>query len=571
MIMANHFSSRNLLKVLILSAFSLAVGQQKGPTFDNPILAGFYPDPSICRVESDYYLVNSTFSYFPGVTVFHSRDLAHWQLIGYVLNRRDQLDLEGQGVSRGIFAPAIRYHNGLFYVTCTLVDIGGNFVATAKNPEGPWTNPVWLKQVNGIDPSLFFDDGGKSYIIYNSIPPENKSLYSGHRTLRIYEFDADSMKVKGEEHILVNGGTDIRKKPVWIEAPHILKKDGNYYLIAAEGGTAENHSEVVFKSTNVLGPYVPYEKNPILTQRTLDPTRKDPITCTGHADFVQTSGGDWWAVFLGCRPYEDDCYNTGRETFLAPVRWIDTWPVINPDFKEVQYQYSLPMKAAVPAHYVPTGGNFTYHDDFDNASLDLRWEFLRTPHEQWYSLTEKKGFLAMTLRPETCAGESNPSFIGRRQQHATGSVSVGLQFVPKGDNEKAGILVFQNERRFYYLCRSVHNNRATVELYASVDSVGKPNDMRLLASQVLDKDSQATDLYLRIEAQRTTYSFSYATVANQWIGLKQDVDASYLSTKEAGGFVGCMYALYATSLGHPSSNTAYYDWFRYTGNDSVSH
>jgi len=571
MIMANHFSSRNLLKVLILSAFSLAVGQQKGPTFDNPILAGFYPDPSICRVESDYYLVNSTFSYFPGITVFHSRDLAHWQLISYVLNRREQLDLEGQGVSRGIFAPAIRYHNGLFYVTCTLVDIGGNFVATAKNPAGPWTNPVWLKQVNGIDPSLFFDDDGKSYIMYNSIPPENKSLYSGHRTLRIYEFDADSMKVKGEEHILVNGGTDIRKKPVWIEAPHILKKDGNYYLIAAEGGTAENHSEVVFKSTNVLGPYVPYEKNPILTQRTLDPTRKDPITCTGHADFVQTSGGDWWAVFLGCRPYEDDCYNTGRETFLAPVRWIDTWPVINPDFKEVQYQYSLPMKAAVPAHYVPTGGNFTYHDDFDNASLDLRWEFLRTPHEQWYSLTEKKGFLAMTLRPETCAGESNPSFIGRRQQHATGSVSVGLQFVPKGDNEKAGILVFQNERRFYYLCRSVHNNRATVELYASVDSVGKPNDMRLLASQVLDKDSQATDLYLRIEAQRTTYSFSYATVANQWIGLKQDVDASYLSTKEAGGFVGCMYALYATSLGHPSSNTAYYDWFRYTGNDSVSH
>lgn len=568
--MSFRFSTRNLLMVLlVLDAFTPAIGQEEGRTFDNPILAGFYPDPSVCRVDSDYYLVNSTFSYFPGITVFHSRDLAHWQLIGYVLNRREQLDLEGQGVSRGIFAPAIRYHDGLFYVTCTLVDIGGNFVATAKNPAGPWSNPVWLKQVDGIDPSLFFDDNGKSYIIYNSIPPDNRSLYSGHRTIRIYEFDADSLKIKGEQHILVNGGTDIQKKPVWIEGPHIYKIGNEYYLIAAEGGTSENHSEVVFRSDNVFGPYVPYEKNPILTQRNLDPNRKDPITCTGHADFVQTPGGDWWAVFLGCRPYVDDCYNTGRETFLAPVRWIDAWPVTNPDYKEVQYRHPLPMKAVVPTDFIPTGGNFMYRDDFKNTALDLSWTFLRTPHEQWYSLAEKNGFLAMALRPQSCAGESNPSFLGRRQQHATGSASVGMDFIPKRDNEKAGILVFQNERRFYYLCKSVNNNYPTVELYASIDSAGKPNDMRLLSSQALDEKSRGGELYLKIEAQRATYSFSYATVADQWVELKQGVDATYLSTKKAGGFVGCMYALYTTSLGRPSSSTAYYDWFEYSGNDPM--
>jgi len=245
--------------------------------------------------------------------------LVHWKLIGYVLNRPEQFNLDGQGVTRGLFAPAIRFHNGLFYVTCTLIDIGGNFVATAKIGR-PLSKPAWLPQINGIDPSLFFDDG-KAYLLYNSIPPDDKPLYNGHRTIRIQEFDPESLKVKGDERILINGGTDIDKKPAWIEGPHIIKKDGVYYLIAAEGGTADQHSEVVFKSDNVNGPYVSYKKNPILTQRNLDPNRAFAITSTGHADFVQTESGDWWAVFLGCRPYhpyEEEYYNTGRETFLAP-------------------------------------------------------------------------------------------------------------------------------------------------------------------------------------------------------------------------------------------------------------
>lgn len=291
---------------------------QSLPSFTNPVIAGFYPDPSICRVGKDYYIVNSTFSYFPGINVFHSRDLVHWKLIGYVLNMPEQFNLDGQGVSRGLFAPAIRYHNGLFYVTCTLVDIGGNFVATAKDPAGPWSNPVWLPEINGIDPSLFFDNDGKAYIVYNSIPPDDKPLYNGHRTIRIHEFDPESLKVKGEERILINGGTDINKKPAWIEGPHIFKKDGVYYLIDAEGGTADQHSEVVFKSTNVYGPYVSYENNPILTQRQLDPQRPFPITSTGHADFVQTESGDWWAVFLGCRPYEDEYITRGGKHFWPP-------------------------------------------------------------------------------------------------------------------------------------------------------------------------------------------------------------------------------------------------------------
>jgi alpha-N-arabinofuranosidase len=284
--------------MVLLLVFSGGARTQNKKEFTNPILAGFYPDPSICRVGSDYYLVNSTFSYFPGITVFHSKDLVNWKLIGYVLERQEQLNLDGQGVSRGIFAPAIRYHNGTFYVTCTLVDIGGNFVATSKSPEGPWSHPVWIPQINGIDPSMFFDENGKSYILYNSIAPDDKPLYNGHRSIRMYEFNLDSLKIMGEEKILVNGGTDINKKPIWIEGPHIFKKDGYYFLMAAEGGTSDQHSEVVFRSKNCDGPYVPYAHNPILTQRHLDPKRESAITCTGHADLVQTEQGDWWAVFF---------------------------------------------------------------------------------------------------------------------------------------------------------------------------------------------------------------------------------------------------------------------------------
>ena len=147
-----------VLSLVLLIVFSGGARTQNKMEFTNPILAGFYPDPSICRVGSDYYLVNSTFSYFPGITVFHSKDLVNWNLIGYVLDRREQLNLDGQGVSRGIFAPALRYYNGTYYVTCTLVDIGGNFIATSKSPKGPWSNPVWIPQINGIDPSMFFDD-----------------------------------------------------------------------------------------------------------------------------------------------------------------------------------------------------------------------------------------------------------------------------------------------------------------------------------------------------------------------------------------------------------------------------
>ncbi|HVN48183.1 MAG TPA: glycoside hydrolase family 43 protein [Bacteroidota bacterium] len=557
--------------VLLMGMLSSSIFSQN-KEFTNPILAGFYPDPSVCKVGDDYYLVNSTFAYFPGIPVFHSKDLVHWKLIGHVLDRPEQLNLDGAGVSRGLFAPTIRSHHGIFYVTCTLVDKGGNFVVTATNPAGPWSNPVWLTNVNGIDPSLVFDENGKSYLIYNSDAPENKPLYQGHRTIRMREFDCDSLKTKKEEIILVNGGVDITKKPVWIEGPHIFYKDGFYYLCAAEGGTSENHSQVIFRSTKVEGPYQPYEHNPILTQRDLDPHRKNPITSTGHADLTQAPNGEWWAVFLGCRPYDTTealLYNTGRETFLAPVKWENAWPTINPGKTEVQYFYPSPAPESEPFTGKQYSGNFTLRDDFTSDTLDPDWMFLRTPRGKWYDLKKRNGFLALQVRPEDCAGASNPTFLGHRQQHLQGAASMAMEFDPTAENEKAGLLIFQNETHFYLLCKSIEGNKAVVQLYQSAREENSPQKIKLIASQKIPAADNNAKIILKIEAKRDRYAFAFGFQPHQWTILKDDVDGTFLSTRTAGGFVGCMYAMYATSLGKPSSNTAYIDWFEYQGNDEV--
>ena len=560
----------NLYSLMFLLLFPVLFSNlysQNENTFRNPILAGFYPDPSICKVESDYYLVNSTFGYFPGIPIFKSRDLVSWNQIGHVLDRAEQLNLDGIGITRGLFAPAIRYNNGVFYVTCTLIDGGGNFVVTAKKPEGPWSNPTWLKEVNGIDPSLFFDDDGKAYLIYNSDAPENKPLYSGHRTIRIREFDSVNLKVSADEKVIVNGGVDLSKKPVWIEGPHIYKINGKYFLTAAEGGTAEDHSQVIFKSDNVYGPYIPYEKNPILTQRHLKPERKNPITCTGHADFVQTDKGEWWAVFLACRPHEpfiENNYNTGRETFLAPIIWNDGWPVINYGFEEVQHFYPLPISMKGKS-VIPFSGDFTVTENFDKKTLPNYFMFIKTPKESWYSLSSKEGFLEMNLLPETVSGKSNPCFLARRQQHSYCTFSTEIEFTAKSENEKAGVAAYQMEEYFYYFCKSKVNNKEVVQLYRS-NKNKEANNMELIEQKELVNSEK---LFMKIEAKGKEYSFYYGYNKDNWILLKDKVDASFLSARNVYGFVGTVFGIYATSLGKVSNNSAAFDRLEYSGYDII--
>jgi len=339
--------------------------------------------------------------------------------------------------------------------------------------------------------------------------------------------------------------------------------------MAAEGGTAKQHSEVIFRSRKVDGPYIPYEKNPILTQRHLKPDRNNPVTSTGHADLVQTEKGDWWAVFLGCRPYtpvEGGYYNTGRETFLAPVKWIDGWPVINPDFDEVQHFYPYPLQPQKDFAERPYSGNFKIIDEFDNHELDPDWVFLRTPASGWYSLNERKGFISLQLRSETCAGSKNPAFLGHRQQHLYCSAGTALEFNPHSENEKAGLLAFQNETHFYFLCKSLDRNDVVIQLYKSLEN--SPSGMELIKSVKIPEENRKNKLNLKIQADGNTYSFFFS-FNDKWNTLDENIDASFLSTRVAGGFVGCMFALYAASLGEKSDNRAFFNWFRYEGNDKV--
>jgi xylan 1,4-beta-xylosidase len=519
--------------------------------YRNPILAGYYPDPSICRVGDDYYLINSTFAHFPGIPIFHSRDLVNWSQLGHVIDRPSQLNYDGLGITRGIFAPAISHHNGTFYVVCTMVDKGGNFLMTATNPAGPWSDPVWLN-FDGIDPSLFFDEDGRAWMVNNGNPPDNKPLYQGHRAIWIQEFDVTKRKLTGPRSIIVNGGADISQKPVWIEGPHLYKRDGWYYLCCAEGGTSTHHSQVILRSKAPTGPFVPWDRNPILTQRDLDGSAPQAVTCTGHADLVIGPDGNWWSVFLACRPYAPDRWATGRETFLLPVKWTDDgWPQILPPGERVPYIVKAPGRANPPdepsseaarqgrlALPVPLTGNFTWTDEFDQPTLSPLWIMLRTPKETWWS--QAGGKLSLTPRSDALSGKSNPSFYGRRLQHSRFEASTRLQ-IPASVGTSAGLVAIQNETHHYYF----FVQRTAGGLSVAIERWNGPKPETVLTG-LLPADTQS--LELRLIGDGKTLSFAYALQTGEWKDFLPKADSYPISVQAAGGglhFTGALIGLHA--------------------------
>ncbi|HVI99380.1 MAG TPA: glycoside hydrolase family 43 protein [Sphingomonas sp.] len=504
--------------------------------YRNPILAGFYPDPSITRAGDAYYLVNSTFAYFPGLPIFRSTDLVHWTQIGNAIDRPGMVDFGTLGMSRGLYAPAISHHGGRFWIVNTCVDCGGNFVITATDPAGPWSDPVWLKQAGGIDPSLFFDDDGSAWLVNNDVPAE-PPRYDGHRAIWLQRFDPATKRLVGERRVIVDGGADPSADPVWIEGPHLFKKDGHYYLIAAEGGTAENHSEVVFRADKVTGPYLPFAGNPILTQRDLPPDRALPITSTGHAGFVDTGKG-WWATFLGVRPYDERNFNTGRETFLLPVTWQGGWPRVTAPGEAVPYVHARPdlPRSEAPA----TTGPMRRHETFAGPALPLDCMMLRTPAERWYRLGDGA---TIEARAVGLGDHGNPSFLARRQQHLNASVTTRVRFTPAHDGDRAGLAAFQNDDYWFFLGIEQVGGKAMIRLdrRAGEDA---PKAGTMVAEAPLDV-AAGTPIELRITARGGRYDFAYATTPGAWRVLARDVDGTILSTQVAGGFVGTMLGIHA--------------------------
>ena len=499
----------------------------------NPILPGWYSDPSFCtNGEGDYFLVTSTFSYFPGVPLFHSRDLVNWKQVGHVLDRPSQLTgLGRQHTSGGIYAPDIKYNpkNRTYYMITTNVG-AGNFLVKTQDPFGPWSEPILLPQVQGIDPSLFFDDDGRAYIVNNDEAPGGKPEYDGHRTIRIVEYDVQDDCTIGERRIIVDKGVDPAAKPIWIEGPHLYKIDGKYFLMCAEGGTSDQHSEVVFRADSPMGEYKPWHRNPILTQRHLAADRPEPVTCTGHADLLQTPEGEWWGVFLGCRPVKGGFENLGRETFLLPVRWSeDGFPFF------LEGDETVPVIVRRPGTRVegtPTFGNFVVEDSFTGDRLDKAWMTLRGPADDLYAL--KGGALELTCSPMRATRFETPALVLRRLQHHAFTASTRMRFVPEG-TEAAGLLLYKDERHQYFLKVCLVDEKPSICLERSGET---------LSCKRLPDTFSTVDLAI-VSDDGLTFRFGYAVDGREMRTLVAGVDASYLSTAVAGGFTGTTVGPYA--------------------------
>lgn len=505
----------------------------------NPILPGFCPDPSICRVGKDYYLVTSSFAYFPGVPIFHSRDLAHWEQIGNILDRESQLKLDGCSHSEGIYAPTIRYFKGTFYMITTNISGGGNFIVKADNPTGPWSEPYYLgESAMGIDPSLFFDEDGTCY--YVGTRPNQKGVrYNGDWEIWLQKLDVENMKLVGESKKIWKGAMH---HGIWPEGPHIYKKGEYYYIVHAEGGTAENHAICVARSKDIWGRYEGCPNNPIFTHRHLG---KDyPITAAGHGDFVEDGEENWYVVMLASRKSEG-YVNTGRDTYLAKVVWEDDWPVINPGVGKLQEQVELPGMPDCKA-----GEVHSWH--FYNKELPPCFVKLRNPKENNYRLGEREGALRLTLEKENLLGKHSPSYVGVRLQDTNSCVVALMEFDPQKEGEEAGIVILCNESNHFRLVKRYQNEKQVISLISCINGIEK---------QLAEMEIPKGRLKLRMNSYGQKSDWFAKTDAAEEICLAKQICMCELSTEKTGGFTGCTVGMYASSNGTETTNYADFLWF----------
>ena len=520
-------------------------------TFKNPILPGFYPDPTICRVGDDYYLATSTFVYYPGVPIFHSKDLVHWEQICNVLTTPEQLPLpEGDPdvaeTSRGIFAPTLRYHDGTFYMITTNVSSSlGNFLVTAKDPRGPWSKPYPLGS-SGIDPSLFFDDDGKCYYC-GTQPRREGAKYFGDNEIYIQELDLNTMKLVGESFPAWHGAL---RDMEWPEGPHIFKKDGWYYLMISEAGTAHDHAVSIARSKSLFEKFEGHRGNPILTHRHLGYSY--PIVNVGHPDIVETQNGEWWMVLLASRPYGGEYRrNLGRETFLVPFTWEGDWPVINPGKGIVENEYVAPD---LPLFLPP---RVKEKEDFDCDELPLHVMYLRNPIEDNYSLDKKESCLSLKCWKDLLSSYNRPSYVCVRQQAPSFKFQSKVYFDPATEDSTCGIAIYQSQSYNYQLLIGKKDDSSYIELIKVENG-----EIKSVATKSLH--SKYTDITLRLIADQQNLSFSYSTDKDPGYEDFENIgdiqDGKILSTDVAGGFVGNTLGVYATSNGNDSDDWADFEY-----------
>jgi len=490
--------------------------------FANPVIAGMHPDPSICRVGEDYYLACSSFEYFPGVPIFHSRDLVHWEQIGNALERPSQLFLPTtMPSSAGVYAPTLRHHDGRFWlITTNVASGGGTMMFTAADPAGPWSEPIRVPGIGGIDPDLAWDEQGRCWC-----------TYAGIEQVRL---DPATGQTLGSPRRLWSGDPGAQAP----EAPHLYQVGGHWYLLIAEGGTERGHAVSIARGPAPDGPFEPCPANPILTHRGTN----RPIQNTGHADLVEAVDGSWWMVLLGVRPGggTPGWHVLGRETFLASVTWVDGWPVVG----EVADVMTAPPWPARPVAAPPA------RDDFDSGTLRPHWVSVRSRPDEFWSLTDRPGWLTLRARGGSL-DDTDVMFVGRRQQHVSCRATT-LADTGKG---RGGLSVRLDEAHHYEIeagdgeVRVMARTGSLRSLVATRSAPHRPIRLRVdvLASSPADWHPCKEPDVIQLGVEGPDGAFD----------MLAEIDGRYLSTEVAGGFTGRVIGMYA------AEGTVHFDWFVY--------
>jgi xylan 1,4-beta-xylosidase len=510
-------------------------------TYENPILRGFHPDPSILRAGDDYYVVNSTFQYFPAILISHSRDLVHWETIGHAITESSSLDLSDLRDSHGIWAPDISFHNGMYYILATLrlndppegktAPRRVQLMMKSETPAGPYSTPVRL-DVDSIDPSFFADDDGNCYLV---ISPG----------VCVAKLDAENMKLL-ERPTQVWAGTG-RKSP---EGPHIFKRNGYYYSVLAEGGTEYGHCVTAARSKNLRGPYEPCPYNPVFTQN--DPHAK--LQRCGHGDFVTTQDGSWWMVYLCGRPNGGNYTTLGRETALDPVEWNeDGWFTVNHGRGPSEGQAAPNLPETIYAKNT--------FDDFDSAHLSPEWEFVRNPDEKLYSLTQKPGCFRIMTGAASLNGVHPVNTLLRREESFRFTAALRMKFHP-ARGERAGLVCYYGHRNHIELFLTGTEGKNEVML----------EENRNGCKTCLGRTKYSgTDIFLRVRVWGQKRSFDLSAGGKNWTAVGSEPDCTFLSDEdvtEGKHHTGTLVGIFAVNGGSGSHIPADFDWFRYENESS---
>ena len=479
----------------------------------NPVIKGFYPDPSVCAANGKYYLVTSSFQYFPGVPLFESEDLVNWTQIGHVLTRKSQVMLDKVRSSGGVFAPTIRYDGKRFYMVTNNNSTFENFYVYTEDIYGEWSDPIAVDQ-DGIDPSLLFDEG-HCYFVSNGVgKDENGNDING---VFQSEIDIATGARLGEKRLLWTGSGGR-----YIESPHVYKIGGYYYLMVAEGGTEYGHMVTYARSKSVWGPYEPYAENPVLTNRNKAPYQ---IQAIGHGDLIQKENGDWYIVTLGFRQIGDwePFHNLGRETFLTPVRFDEAgWFTCGEDgTTDASYEIAGDFEQKEKKSFT-----------FENTDWKIDWAYMRDMHPENYALSGDRAVLTGT--GITLEDVDSPTFIALRQKDFAFELSCDLKLSGEHAAE-AGITLYMCEDEHYDLCIKRFDRQLFAALKLNIGDIKHTQTIEPLTGDV-------HRLLIRADAQRYRFYFLRDDGAEYYLGEGR---TKYLSSEVSSGFTGTMIGLYA--------------------------